>query len=108
MTRDSRALTRRQKSTLGETMRNLIASLLAAAIGVATAGASAETYPDKSIRLVIPFAPGGPTDAFARVLGHELSESWGQPVVPDNRPGATGTLGTNMVVKAPPNGYTFL
>jgi tripartite-type tricarboxylate transporter receptor subunit TctC len=70
--------------------------------------AGAQSYPAKPIRMVIPFAPGGPTDVFARLIGQHLSEAWSQPVVADNRPGATGTLGTSMAVKAPPDGYTLL
>lgn len=77
-------------------------------IALAAAGAAAQSYPSKPLRLIIPFTPGGPTDVFARLIGQALSEAWGQPVVADNRPGATGTLGTSLVVKAAPDGYTLL
>jgi tripartite-type tricarboxylate transporter receptor subunit TctC len=65
-------------------------------------------WPTKPIRLVVPFPPGGGTDAFARPLGKVLSQQLGQPVVIDNRGGAGGTLGAEAAAKAPPDGYTFL
>jgi len=70
--------------------------------------ASAQTWPDKPIRLVIPFAAGGPTDVIGRIVGIKLSEALGQPVVIDNRVGATGSIGAEMVAKAAPDGYTLL
>ena len=79
----------------------LLASLLAA-----TAGAQ-ERYPDKSVRFIVPFPPGGGTDALARILSQKLSELWGQPVVVDNRSGAQGNVGTAAGAKAAPDGYTI-
>ena len=70
--------------------------------------AHAETYPAKSIRFIVPFPPGGPTDVLARVLGQKLSEQMGQPVVLDNRPGAGGNLGLELAAKSAPDGYTLL
>ncbi|MBV8168979.1 MAG: tripartite tricarboxylate transporter substrate binding protein [Alphaproteobacteria bacterium] len=88
-------------------MIRLFAALLAAALGISSPTSAAD-YPVAPIRLVIPFPPGGPTDTFGRLLATALHEAWGQPVVPDNKPGATGTIGTAAVVKAPADGTTFL
>ncbi|MET0311929.1 MAG: tripartite tricarboxylate transporter substrate-binding protein, partial [Burkholderiaceae bacterium] len=68
----------------------------------------AQAFPSRPIRLVIPFAPGGINDIVGRVIGRVLSEDLGQPVVVDNRPGASGTLGAAFVAKSPPDGYTLL
>ncbi len=70
--------------------------------------AAAQTYPVKPIRIIVPFAPGGPADLLARTLGQKLQESWGQPVLADNKPGAGGNLGMDLGAKAPPDGYTLL
>jgi tripartite-type tricarboxylate transporter receptor subunit TctC len=82
-------------------------TLTAALIALAAPSGAAE-YPQKPIRLVLPFAPGGGTDVLARALSEKLSEAVGATVLIDNRPGAGGTLGTALVAKAPPDGYTFL
>src|SRR5687768_9784092 len=68
--------------------------------------ALAQEYPSRPIRLVIPWPPGGITDVIARSLGSVLTESLGQQVVPDNRPGAAGTVGVSIAAKAPADGYT--
>ena len=65
-------------------------------------------YPNKPIRIVVPFTPGGTSDVLARTIGQKLQESWGQAVVIENRTGGGGTIGTNLVAKATPDGYTLL
>lgn len=78
---------------------------LVAAGGVARA---AEAYPNRIIKIVVPFPPGGSTDVLARRIGEKLSQSLGQPAIVENRPGAGGTIGSEAVAKAPPDGYTLL
>jgi tripartite-type tricarboxylate transporter receptor subunit TctC len=68
----------------------------------------AQTYPAKPIRLVVPFPPGGPADTLSRAIGQKLVEKWGQPVVVDNRAGASGNIGTGLVLRSDPDGYTIL
>lgn len=84
----------------------LTASLLASAALVEAHGAP-ETWPASPVRFVVPFAPGGATDAMARMLGEHLREVWQQPVIIDNKPGAGTVLGTDIVAKAYPDGHTF-
>jgi tripartite-type tricarboxylate transporter receptor subunit TctC len=81
--------------------------VLAASAGVLT-GASAQQYPSKPVRMVIGFAPGGGTDIVGRILAQKLGDALGQPVLPDNRGGAAGQIGTDVVAKAPSDGYTVL
>ena len=78
------------------------------AVGIAqVALAASGNYPDKPIRLIIPFAAGGGTDLTARAIAMKLTEAWGQTVVPDNRAGANGTIGVDIATKSPPDGYTL-
>ncbi|HTD89697.1 MAG TPA: tripartite tricarboxylate transporter substrate-binding protein, partial [Burkholderiales bacterium] len=70
--------------------------------------AAAQPYPVRALRLVVPFAPGGSTDTLARFVGQRLTESLGQSVIVDNRPAAGGIVGTDLVAKAQPDGYTLL
>jgi len=77
--------------------------------GLALPGvAAAQEYPSKPIRFVVPFAAGGGTDALTRIIGQKLTESMGRPVVVDNRPGAAGAVGADVVAKAAPDGYTLI
>ena len=83
----------------------MAAVMLAACV---PAGAPAQRYPTKPVRIVVPFAPGGLTDLVARTVGQKVSSDFGQPVIVDNRPGAAGNIGTALVAKAPADGYTLL
>ena len=89
-------------------MRRLAHMLIAAAAFAGSGAATAQTYPAKSIRFVVPFAPGGGNDILGRVVAQKLNEGFGVPVVVDNRGGAGGTIGTDIVAKSPPDGYTML
>lgn len=75
---------------------------------LATSLSFAQSYPNKPVRMVVPFPPGGTTDILARAVGQKLSETWGQQVLIDNRPGAGGNIGTEIVAKSPADGYTLL
>ena len=83
-------------------------TLLALSTALACPPAFGQSYPVKSIRMIVPFTPGGGTDILARTIGQKLAESLGQPVVIDNRPGAGGTIGAEMAARAAPDGYTLL
>ena len=67
-----------------------------------------QTYPSKPIRMIVPFPPGGGVSAVARVIGPKLTESWGQQVVIDNRPGGNTIIGSEALVRAAPDGYTLI
>ena len=82
--------------------------LIGALLVLAAAVAGAQDYPAKPVRMVVGFPPGGGTDVVARILQPRLSELLGQPVVIDNRPGATGTVAAGHVAKSPPDGYTIM
>ncbi len=95
--------------------RQLLLSIGFTAAGAATgllfsapAHAQAATYPDKPARIVVPFPPGGSTDLLARQLAERLTKSLGQPFIVENKPGAGGTVGADLVAKSPPDGYTIL
>jgi tripartite-type tricarboxylate transporter receptor subunit TctC len=81
---------------------------MTAALALSGASAWSQAYPSKPVRMIVGFAPGGGTDVVARVISARLSEWWGQGVVVENRAGATGTIGADVVAKSPPDGYTLV
>src|SRR5580704_7405801 len=84
------------------------AILLALSLCTFALPASAGSYPDHAIKMIVPFAAGGGTDVLARIIAQNLNSKWGQPVVVENQPGASGAIGTRAVMKAAPDGYTLL
>jgi tripartite-type tricarboxylate transporter receptor subunit TctC len=90
-------------------MKRLLTCLFAAAIAYASSAiALADTWPSKPIRIIVPYPPGGTSDILARALSPGITAALGQPVVVENKPGATGNLGADYVAKSPPDGYVFL
>jgi tripartite-type tricarboxylate transporter receptor subunit TctC len=93
----------------GSRMRATVpAFVLSILMAAAIAPARADTYPSKPIKLIVPFAPGGFTDVVARILGRKLSQSLGQQLIVENKPGAGSSIGSDFVAKSPPDGYTLL
>jgi tripartite-type tricarboxylate transporter receptor subunit TctC len=90
--------------TKGTAMTRVLLVLLAALLPSLALG---QAYPAHPIKIIIPFPPGGPTDLLGRALAQKLADAWGQPVIADNRPGAAGNLGVDLVAKAAPDGYTL-
>jgi tripartite-type tricarboxylate transporter receptor subunit TctC len=88
--------------------RALAAALALLSAPALSGDASAQSYPAKSVRLIVPFAAGGPTDVIARIVAQKLSEAWGHQVYTENVPGAGGNTGVTMVARAPADGYTIL
>jgi tripartite-type tricarboxylate transporter receptor subunit TctC len=86
-------------------MLRIAVALLACVVSTAVA---AQTYPSRAIRMIVPFAPGGTNELLARLIGQKFQEKWGQPVIPENRPGAGGNIGADAVAKSAPDGYTLL
>lgn len=86
----------------------LLISLLSCAAPIVVAADAAAGYPNRPIRFIAPFAAGGPSDILSRLLGQKLTESWGQPVIVDNRGSAGGIVGFEIGAKAPPDGYTLV
>src|SRR5262245_5794365 len=95
-------------ATLGEApMKSLLFSLLAAmGLALVASTVSAEDYPLRPIRIVVPFAAGGSVDIISRMLGDKMTMAWGQPVIVDGKPGAGGIIAANAVAKSPGDGYT--
>ena len=82
--------------------------LIALAFACALPAAQAAGYPEKPIRIIVPFTPGGSTDILARMIGQKLQEAWGQQVIADNRPGANGVVAAEITAKANPDGHTLM
>lgn len=93
--------------TARPTRRAALASL-AGVVALPRFAAAQEVWPSKPIRFIVPFPPGGSVDPLARLIGSRLTETLGQQVIVDNRPGASGSIGAGVAAKAPPDGYTFL
>ena len=96
--------------------RRWIALAMVSALMMGTAAAQerpdgstgdSRSYPNRAVRIIVPFPPGGPTDILTRVLGQRMSEVWGQPVVIENQPGANTAIAAARVAKMPPDGYTL-
>jgi tripartite-type tricarboxylate transporter receptor subunit TctC len=99
----------RRGNRVGALVRMAASGLLGFALLAVAHGASAQTaYPNRQITIVVAFSAGGSTDIVARLVAEEMRKSWGQPVVVDNRPGAGGNIGSAIVAKAKPDGYTLL
>src|ERR1700761_8804767 len=93
----------------GKTMqRRTLIGLLPAALAAPALSVRADTWPDKPVRIGVPFGPGGPADVYSRLVGQALGEQVGQQFIIDNRPGAGAIIGTEVVAKAAPDGYTLL
>src|SRR3954465_13828945 len=88
-------------------LKTLVHVTAAAMAAVACSAAQAQAWPNKPIKYIVPFAAGGTTDILGRMIGAKLAEALGQPVVVENRPGAAGALGVELLAKSPPDGYTF-
>ena len=86
----------------------LKALLVAAALLAGSLPASAQPYPNRPLRIVVPFPPGGGTDIGTRIVAQKLQEAWGQAVIVENKPGAAGIVGTELTAKSAPDGYTFM
>ncbi|MDP2706146.1 MAG: tripartite tricarboxylate transporter substrate-binding protein, partial [Burkholderiales bacterium] len=83
-------------------------ALIASIAVLLPAAVLAQAYPNKPIRLIVPFAPGGTNDVLGRIVAQHLSQTLGQTMIVDNRPGAEGVIGTDLAAKATPDGYTLV
>src|SRR4051794_34281098 len=91
-------------------MLRIVLTVLCIAVGTPVFGqtSGAENYPNRAVRVVVPFPSGGPTDTYARILADKLQVVFGQPFVVENKAGATGIIGTSFVANAPADGYTLV
>src|SRR5450631_1336530 len=92
----------------GESMLKRLSLLLLCLAAAPVAPALAADYPSRAIKMVVPFAPGGGTDVLGRIIAQRLAEKWGQAVIVENQPGASGGIGTRAAAKADADGYTLL
>lgn len=99
---------RRLRGAAARTVRGIRMLCAAALVTLAAGPAHAQSFPVKPIRIVVPFTPGGTSDILARVIGQKLTEAWRRPVVVENKPGANGNVGADLVAKAPADGHTLL
>src|SRR5689334_14447786 len=83
-------------------------ALLLALVSLFSAAVAAQSYPNKPIRIIVPYAAGGTSDILARQIGPKLTDAWGQPIIVENKPGANGNVGADFVAKSAPDGYTLL
>jgi tripartite-type tricarboxylate transporter receptor subunit TctC len=86
-------------------MRRILCTTIALALTAAAGGAMSQNYPSRPVRLIVPFAPGGPADIQARLIGPKLTQAWGQPVVIENRPGGNTIIATELTARADPDGH---
>ena len=89
-------------------MRRLFAIAVGLTGGLFAAGAIAQSYPTKPVKLIVTYPPGGSSDLMARVFGHKLGEVWGQTVIIESKPGAAGSIGMDFASKQAPDGYSFV
>src|SRR5688572_18352852 len=102
----------KSEGTGSDAMLRALRIVALAALGAlplhAVAQDKADTFPNRAIRIIVPFPAGGPADIVARLIGQKMSEDWGQPVIVENRAGANTIIGAQVVAKAAPDGYTLL
>jgi tripartite-type tricarboxylate transporter receptor subunit TctC len=108
MAREERVKHKAGGFVFGALFGTLGVALYLAGLSVNAAAQTADKYPEKSIKIIVPFAPGGSTDIIARVIGQKMTESWGQTVVVETRPGAATIIGTQAAANADPDGYTLV
>ena len=101
-------LSLKETTTMNQTTRRLHVLAAATVFGLAGSAIAQQDYPNKSIRLIVPYAPGGSTTFTSRLVGQRLTDAWRQQVIIDNRPGANTMIGTHLAVKSAPDGYTLL
>lgn len=93
---------------MNDVRRRVLNALLGGLLWAMAAGAGAQTFPSRPVHIIVPFPPGGGTDTLIRLLGPRLSKQWGQPVIIENKPGASGQIGSAVVAQSAPDGHTLL